>query len=84
MSGSVVHKTDDVGAYVGELGRRARMASRVMAGAATGAKDAALLAIADALLARQAGLVNANGLDLKSGRANGLEPALMACSCEKN
>ena len=38
---------DDVAAYMRELGRRARSASRTLAAADTGAKNGALQAIAD-------------------------------------
>jgi len=67
----------DVAAYMRELGQRARAASRKMAAANTGQKNAALVAIADALLASRASLLEANKLDMDAGRKNGLDAALL-------
>ena len=67
----------DVAAYMQELGRRARAASRHMARANTGQKNAALNAIADALLSSRAELLVANNKDMDAGRANGLDAALL-------
>jgi len=70
-------QTDDVAAYMRELGMRARAASRHMARANTGQKNTALNAIADALLASRAELLAANKLDMDAGRSNGLDAALL-------
>jgi len=67
----------DVAAYMRELGLRARKASREMARANTGKKNAALSAIADALLASRASLLEANKQDMDAGRKNGLDAALL-------
>lgn len=67
----------DVAAYMRELGVRARKASRVMASANTGQKNAALAAIADALLESRASLLAANKQDMDAGRNNGLDAALL-------
>ena len=67
----------DVAAYMRELGLRARKASRQMASANTGQKNAALAAIADALLASRASLLDANRKDMDAGRDNGLDAALL-------
>jgi len=67
----------DVTAYMQELGLRARAASRKMAAANTGQKNAALIAIADALLASRDSLLAANKLDMDAGRKNGLDAALL-------
>jgi len=67
----------DIVAYMRELGMRARKASREMARANTGQKNAALSAIADALLASRASLLAANAQDMDSGRKNGLDDALL-------
>lgn len=67
----------DVAAYMRELGARARKASRVMASANTGQKNAALAAIADALLESRASLLAANKQDMDAGRNNGLDAALL-------
>ena len=67
----------DVQQYVVELGQKARRASRAMAAADTGSKNAALLAIAE-VLRRAAGDVQlANQQDLRNGRERNLAPALL-------
>jgi glutamate-5-semialdehyde dehydrogenase len=63
-------------ASVTELCRAAQAASRVLAGLPTTTKDAALLAIADALEARTPEVLEANGRDVEAGREQGLSPAL--------
>ena len=67
----------DVVAYMRELGMRARAASRHMARANTGQKNAALQAIAKAIIASRAALLDANKQDLEAGRKNGLDAALL-------
>ena len=66
-----------IGDYMRELGERARAASRVIGRADTNAKNRALLAIADTLLARKDALMAANAADLEAGRANGLAASLL-------
>ncbi len=67
----------NVKAYMAEVGRQARAASRAIAAAATGDKNRALLAIADALDSHRAELIAANAEDLQQGRENGLDAALL-------
>ncbi|MCG6866195.1 MAG: glutamate-5-semialdehyde dehydrogenase [Thiogranum sp.] len=67
----------DAAGYMLELGRRARAAARDMARAETAAKNAALHAIADAILADQARLQAENQKDLEAGRRGGLDAALL-------
>ncbi len=67
----------EVKAYMTELGQQARAASRQMAKANTGAKNNALLAIAEALQEQREALMAANRIDLENGRNNGLEAALL-------
>ncbi len=67
----------DVKAYMAELGRNARQASRVIASASTGVKNQALLAIADALDTARATLTTENQKDLEAGAANGLDSAML-------
>jgi glutamate-5-semialdehyde dehydrogenase len=62
---------------VAELCLDARDASRALAALPTGTKDAALHAIADALEARTAEILEANARDMQAGRANGLDAALL-------
>ncbi len=67
----------DIQQYMQTVGQQARAASREVARAGTNAKNAALEAIADALLARRAELLAENARDLEAGRANGLDAALL-------
>src|SRR3954468_9495276 len=55
----------------------AKAAARRLATVPSATKDAALLAIADALEARTAEILEANARDLEAGRASGLSVALM-------
>ncbi len=61
---------------VEELGRRSRLAARAMATLTTGQKDEALRAIADALEARTAQIIEKNAMDLATGREQGISAAL--------
>ncbi|MBB5192320.1 glutamate-5-semialdehyde dehydrogenase [Silvimonas terrae] len=67
----------DIQAYMQEVGRKARQASRAMAKAETRAKDAALLAIAAGIEANAQDLLAANARDMEQARTDGLEPALL-------
>jgi glutamate-5-semialdehyde dehydrogenase len=58
---------------VEELGRRAKAASRLLAGASTPSKNAALLTAADLLLERAPEIQAANDADLEAARAAGME-----------
>lgn len=60
-----------------EMGIRAKHAAGVLATLTTEEKNAGLLAIADALRARQTEIMAANALDLEAGQANGMSPALL-------
>jgi glutamate-5-semialdehyde dehydrogenase len=62
---------------VAELCRTAKRAARALAATPREEKDRALHAIADALEARIADIVEANARDLDNGRAAGLSDALM-------
>ena len=64
----------DIKTYMQDLGQQARDASLAMARASTAAKNQALLSIADHVLARQDGLLNANEEDTRA--AADLDPAL--------
>jgi len=67
----------DVAAYMAELGQQARVASREVARSATAVRNQALLATAEALDAARQALAEANRKDLESGRANGLDEAML-------
>ena len=63
--------------YMAEVGRKARAASRVIAAAPTGVKNAALLAIAEQLDKSRITLVAENQKDLAAGKASGLDAAML-------
>ncbi|MFA4968100.1 MAG: glutamate-5-semialdehyde dehydrogenase [Sulfuritalea sp.] len=67
----------DVKTYMQQVGRNARDASRAMARASTGAKNAALLAMAAAIREHRGELLAANAADVDEARANGLDAALI-------
>jgi len=67
----------DIKQYMTGLGEKARNASRAMARADTGAKNAALLHIADAIMAAQTMLIAENARDLEQGKQDGLDAALL-------
>ena len=69
--------SDDVRAAVLDVARRARVAARTLATATRGTKDAALLALAEALVRATPEIVRANTEDLERGRAAGTTPALL-------
>lgn len=60
-----------------QIGRRAKAAARRLATLDTATKDAALLAIADELLARQGAILAANAADVAAARAAGTSAALI-------
>jgi glutamate-5-semialdehyde dehydrogenase len=62
---------------VTDLCRAAKAAARELAALDSGTKDRALLAVADALEARTAEVLEANARDLEAGRETGLSAALM-------
>src|SRR5690606_31169843 len=66
-----------IGAYVSDVGRRARAASRTMARAATAAKNRALEATAAAIARESRTLADANERDLAAARAAGHDPAFV-------
>src|SRR5690606_9580141 len=57
-----------------EMGQRARAAAVELARLTTEQKNAALLAIADALEANRARIVEVNALDIAYARADGIDP----------
>jgi len=67
----------DIVAYMRSLGAAARQASRVIARASTGVKNAALQAIHDELERDRASVLAANERDVTAGKANGLDAALL-------
>lgn len=69
--------SNDVAAYMQELGVSARTASRVLAASTTAQRNAALLAIADAIEASRERLQTLNQKDLDAGKAKGLDAAML-------
>ena len=67
----------DIKKYMNELGQQARAASRELNRANTGQKNAALLAIAEAIESRSEELLDANKKDMDAGEKNGLDEALL-------
>jgi len=67
----------DVKAYMKDVGQRARTAARDIGKADSGAKNAALQAIADLIDAQAETLKQENARDLEAGRASGLDAALL-------
>ena len=77
MSAKADSMSFDIAAYVQALGRRARAAARDISRAETGPKNAALLAMADAIEAAREQLVTENRKDLDAGKARGLDAAML-------
>ena len=67
----------DIKKYMKELGQQARAASRELNRANTGQKNAALLAIAEAIEAQSEALLAANKKDMQAGEKDGLDEALL-------
>ncbi len=67
----------DVKSTMAEVGRRARRAAEALAGASTEAKDAALKAMAAAIRARKAEILEANAKDVENARKAGRTDAFI-------
>lgn len=67
----------DTTALMAEIGRKARSASRPLAIAPTGRKNAALAAMADAILRNEKAILDANAIDVANGEEAKLSPAMM-------
>ncbi len=67
----------DISGYMQTLGTQARTAARAISRAETGARNTALNAIADAVLAARETLKSENHKDMESGRKHGLDAALL-------
>jgi glutamate-5-semialdehyde dehydrogenase len=63
--------------YMSQLGSQARAASSILADAEPAQKNAALQAIADALISGAGNIKKANALDLEQGRKDGLDEAML-------
>ncbi|WP_350561357.1 glutamate-5-semialdehyde dehydrogenase [Psychrobacter sp. CAL346-MNA-CIBAN-0220] len=69
--------TTDITAYMQEVGQQARAASRALAAANTGNKNAALMAIHDELVNAKQDILAANKIDMDNGKKNDLDAALL-------
>jgi glutamate-5-semialdehyde dehydrogenase len=67
----------DLASQLCDLGQRARAASRVLARRSTAQKNAALLAMADEVVAQTASILAANEKDLAQARKSGLSGAML-------
>ena len=67
----------DITAYMQNVGKEARAASRALAAANTGDKNAALMAIFDALKNAKQDILAANKIDMANGQKNNLDAALL-------
>jgi len=77
MNAELQTQITDIPAYMAAVGQRARAASRALARASTGEKNAALLAITDDLERNRERLMAENAKDLELGREKGLDAALL-------
>ncbi|MCJ8518755.1 glutamate-5-semialdehyde dehydrogenase [Pseudorhizobium tarimense] len=73
----VTTSTEDVEGLMDGLGRQAKLAARVLATASTETKNAALHAMADALVASKGDILAANAEDLKQVEGKGLQPSFI-------
>jgi glutamate-5-semialdehyde dehydrogenase len=67
----------DIAELMAGMGRKARAAARPLALAGTAAKNAALAAMADAILRRTPAILDANAVDMAAGVESGLAPSFL-------
>ena len=67
----------NIESHVIEKGMLAKSASRIMSTIPTNIKNNALLSMADALISRKQEIYEANSLDMKEGKSNGLSDSLL-------
>ncbi|MEI9431185.1 glutamate-5-semialdehyde dehydrogenase [Mesorhizobium sp. Cs1299R1N3] len=68
---------DDTVALMADIGRRARAAARPLAIATAAAKNAALAVMAEAIVAREQDILDANAIDVLNGEQSGLSASFM-------
>ncbi|RWB69332.1 MAG: glutamate-5-semialdehyde dehydrogenase [Mesorhizobium sp.] len=68
---------EDTIVLMADIGRRARAAARPLAVASTKAKNAALAAMADAVLRNEQAILDANAIDMSNGEEAGLSGSFM-------
>ncbi|TGS13370.1 glutamate-5-semialdehyde dehydrogenase [Mesorhizobium sp. M2E.F.Ca.ET.209.01.1.1] len=69
--------SEDTVALMADIGRRARASARPLAIASTKAKNAALVAMADAILRNEQAILEANAIDMSNGEEAGLSGSFM-------
>lgn len=69
--------TTDITAYMQTVGKQARAASRALAAANTGEKNAVLMSIYEALKDAKSDILSANKIDMDNGQKNDLDAALL-------
>ena len=69
--------TTNIASYMQSVGKQARAASRALAAANTGHKNAALIAIHDQLVTAKSDILAANKIDMDNGQKNNLDAALL-------
>ena len=69
--------TTDITTYMNTVGKQARAASRALAAANTGDKNAALMFIHDELVSAKQNILAANKVDMDNGQKNNLDAALL-------
>lgn len=74
---NAVIKEQSLEQYMQQLGEQAKAASAILASAEPAQKNNALLAIADALMARRDSIKQANDKDLAQGKKDGLDDAML-------
>lgn len=70
-------EVDNIQNYMQKVGKQARDASRQLAAANTGVKNAALMAIYEEMKAAKADILAANKIDMDNGVTNNLDAALL-------
>jgi glutamate-5-semialdehyde dehydrogenase len=75
----MLHRVEknEIATLMTDMGRNARAAARHLSTAGTEAKNAALLAMAEAITASTADILKANAEDLAAAEANGLAPSFV-------
>jgi glutamate-5-semialdehyde dehydrogenase len=69
--------TTDITTYMQSVGKQARAASRALAAANTGDKNAALMSIHDEMVNAKQDILAANKIDMDNGQKNNLDSALL-------
>ena len=76
-------KSEDTAALMRDIGARARAAAPPLAISGAERKNAALLAMADAIVAREQDILDANAIDISNGEESGLSASFMSIFVDK-